>query len=73
MQYEIILKPSAQKDLDNLPDKDVPKIFQHIKSLSFNPRPIGSQKLTDKGGFRIRSGHYRILYEIDDHAKVVLI
>lgn len=73
MPYEIILKPSAQKDLDLLPDKEVNRISKRIQNLSFNPRPIGSQKLSDIEGYRIRSGDYRVLYEIDDENKSVFI
>jgi mRNA interferase RelE/StbE len=37
------------------------------------PRPYGSKKLTEKEGYRIRAGDYRILYTIDDEAKVAVI
>lgn len=73
MPYEIILKPPAQKDLDRLPDREVLRIFQRIETLSTNPRPIGVQKLTGAEGYRIRSGRYRMLYEIDDDKRVVSI
>jgi mRNA interferase RelE/StbE len=38
-----------------------------------NPRPHGSKKLTEKEGYRIRAGDYRILYTIDDETKTVVI
>lgn len=66
MAYEIIIKPSAQKDLDNLPDKEVLRVSKKIENLSVNPRPVGVQKLTDYEGYRIRIGRYRVLFEIDD-------
>jgi len=34
---------------------------------------MGVQKLHDKEGYRIRSGNYRILFEIDDQVKSVFI
>lgn len=73
MDYKIHIKPSALKDLDLLPDLQVNKILQHISLLSTNPRPIGIQKLSNKEGFRIRSGKYRILFEINDKLKVISI
>lgn len=56
MEYEVILKPSAQRDLDNFPDKEVQRIAKNILRLSANPRPIGVQKLSNAEGYRIRVG-----------------
>lgn len=44
-----------------------------ISPLTANPRPYGSKKLTEKEGYRIRRGDYRILYTIDDETKVVVV
>lgn len=66
MAYEIIIKPSAQKDLDDLPDKEVLHVSKKIENLSVNPRPVGVQKLTDYEGYRIRIGRYGVLFEIDE-------
>ena len=73
MAYKIYIKPTASKDLDSLPDKEVQKIANLISQLAEEPRPVGVQKLTVKEGYRIRSGKYRILYEIEDKQKSVLI
>lgn len=71
MAYKIVLKPSASKDLDFLPIKEVQKIAKLILQLANNPRPPGVQKLTDKEGYRIRSGKYRILFEINDKLQLI--
>ena len=73
MAYRIIIKPSAQQDLNKLPDKEIERIASRIKLLENNPRPIGIQKLSGEEGYRIRSGKYRILYEIDDKGKSIFI
>lgn len=73
MAYEIIIKPTAQKDLDKLPDKEVVKIAKRFLQLQENPRPVGIQKLTDQEGYRIRIGDYRVLFEIEDEEKKVFI
>lgn len=44
-----------------------------IARLAENPRPPGATKLTARDGYRIRVGDYRILYQIDDGAKAVII
>jgi mRNA interferase RelE/StbE len=71
--YEVILKPSAQKDLDALPDREVERLAHRIALLAVDPRPIGSQKLTNIEGYRVRSGSYRVLYVVDDALKKVSI
>jgi len=42
-----------------------------IDSLADNPRPHGSEKLTDKKGLRIRVGNYRIVYDVQDRQLIV--
>ncbi|MCL5268920.1 MAG: type II toxin-antitoxin system RelE/ParE family toxin [Bacteroidetes bacterium] len=56
-----------------MPDKEVLRISNRIQTLCDNPRPIGVQKLTDAEGYRIRVGNYRVLYEIDDKAKIIFV
>ncbi len=73
MAYKIFLKPSAIKDLDLLHDKEVKRLLSHINNLSNEPRPIGVQKLSDAEGYRIRSGNYRVLFEVSDKLKTVFI
>jgi mRNA interferase RelE/StbE len=69
--FEIVLKPAAQHDLDSLPKKEVQRIASRIALLANEPRPFGIQKLASQNAYRIRSGNYRILFEIDDHAAAV--
>jgi mRNA interferase RelE/StbE len=73
VNYKIILKPSAQKDLDKLPDKELIRIASRLEQLRINPRPIGVQKLSDEEGYRLRSGNYRILFIINDKIKNIFI
>ncbi len=73
MAYQIVIKPSAQKDLDSLPDNEVLRIARKLEQIAEEPRSIGVQKLTGEEGYRIRSGNYRILFEIDDEKKIVFI
>ena len=44
-----------------------------IHALAQNPRPPGCLKLSDRQGWRIRSGSHRIIYTIDDEKKVVTV
>ena len=65
-KYEISVKKSAVKELENIPKKELQKILKKIQALSSEPRPQGSQKLSHKEQYRIRQGDYRVIYSIDD-------
>ena len=65
-KYKLTIKKSAVKELADIPKKDLRKIVKRIQLLCKNPRPIGSQKLSARGQYRIRQGDYRIVYSIDD-------
>jgi mRNA interferase RelE/StbE len=71
--YKILIKSPAAKDLDRLPVLEVKRLLSHIKKLTDDPRPIGIQKLTNEEGYRIRSGKYRILFEINDRSQTIFI
>ncbi len=72
-EYNIYFKASVEKDLNKIPQKDVKKILQKIALLATNPRPSGVEKLTEKEWYRIRQGHYRILYCIEDSKLTILV
>jgi mRNA interferase RelE/StbE len=75
VRYRVLFKRSVGKDLRDIPKKDVQRILKRIKSLADEPRPHGCEKLTDQDQerYRIRQSSYRILYEIQDEALVVVI
>lgn len=73
MNHKIIIERRAQKESEKIPHNLRVALDQAILSLASDPRPRNVKKLTDKEGYRIRIGDYRILYTIDDQAKVVVI
>ncbi len=73
MTYKILIERKAEKEAEKIPLKFRSRVDKTISSLSSNPRPSGSKKLTEKEGYRIRVGNYRILYTVDDKAKVIVI
>ncbi|MEJ2731498.1 MAG: type II toxin-antitoxin system RelE/ParE family toxin [Deltaproteobacteria bacterium] len=65
--YEILLERRAEKDLKKLPSELFQRIIVKIRSLSENPKPQGSRKITgSKSDWRIRIGDHRAIYEIDE-------
>jgi mRNA interferase RelE/StbE len=69
--YKLTIKKSAVKELKGFPQKDVHRIVRRIQSLTDNPRPSGSEKLSAQLYYRIRQGDYRIVYSIDDSNRIV--
>lgn len=73
MKYRIKIISKAAKDLDSVAGRDFEALKKRMLNLSDNPRPLGSQKLTNEEGYRIRAGTFRILYRIDDNVNEVII
>lgn len=48
-------------------------ILQRIEPLARQPRRPQVEKLTGIEGYRLRVGEYRVLFTIDDRAKLVTI
>jgi hypothetical protein len=48
------------------------RIRDSIDALAVEPRPSGAVKLAGRDDFRIRVGEYRIVYAVDDAARIVL-
>ncbi len=72
--YEIKIKKSAKKDLDDLDDKMYVRIDRAIQGLRNDPFPRGIKKLRgEENRYRIREGKYRILYEVDQKNKTIVI
>ncbi|MEW6245281.1 MAG: type II toxin-antitoxin system RelE/ParE family toxin [Nitrospirota bacterium] len=74
MPYTVLLRPAAERDLKKLPPEVRSRIKDVLLSLEQDPLPPGVTKLTDSSNlWRIRCGDYRILFEIDDTARTVLV
>ena len=71
--YRILIKPTAVKELNKIPKKDLSRITAKIESLSENPRPPGCEKLAVQNAYRIRHGSYRIIYSIDDEKLILFL
>jgi len=73
MNYKIFILRRAQKELSRLADEHFHQIKEVIRGLAHNPRPPGCRKLTNRTGWRIKIGPYRIIYELDDTIGTITI
>ncbi|MBI4603510.1 MAG: type II toxin-antitoxin system RelE/ParE family toxin [Planctomycetes bacterium] len=74
MAYTIDVRPKAARQLEALPPRIQRQVAARIDSLAVDPRPPGSKKL--KGVeelYRLRSGDYRIIYQVQDKRLLVLV
>jgi mRNA interferase RelE/StbE len=71
--YTIILKRSAERELDELSEEVFTRIADQIQELELDPRRQGSKKLRGSNSYRIRIGDYRVIYTIDDRLETVEI
>ena len=70
--YLLEIKSSVRKELEALPDAVLARVTHKIDLLAHTPRPTGCLKLRGyKDQWRVRVGEWRVLYVIDDAAKVV--
>jgi mRNA interferase RelE/StbE len=49
------------------------RIASAIDGLAEDPRPRAATKLSGRDDFRIRVGHYRVVYAVDDEAHVIIV
>lgn len=71
--YNVFVKKSAEKELRQIPARDLAKIVEKIKNLAQNPRPHGAEKMEGGDRYRIRQGDWRFIYSIDDATKTVTV
>lgn len=71
MPYEIRLKRSAEKELDQLEASVRDRIERRLLQLEAVPFPAGAKRLQGNDRFRLRIGDYRVLYTIDHKKRVI--
>jgi mRNA interferase RelE/StbE len=73
-RYSVEVKPPAQKELEALSDELLVRVVRKLEALGSAPRPAGCRKLKGyEDQWRIRVGDWRVVYIIDDAAKLVSV
>ncbi len=73
-RIEVEVAPAALRQLRKLDPPARRRVQAAIELLADQPRPPGATKLAGGDGeWRVRTGDYRIIYEIHDQALLVLV
>jgi mRNA interferase RelE/StbE len=73
MQYELIIKSKARKNLDKLPREYRSRIVQTLREIKSDPffgKPLSGER---KGQYSARVWPYRIIYTIEKKELVIII
>jgi mRNA interferase RelE/StbE len=74
MTYRIEVTPAAVRQLRKLDPTARRRVQAAIELLADQPRPSGAKKLAGGDGeWRVRTGDYRIVYEVHDDVLLVLV
>ncbi|MBL7945125.1 MAG: type II toxin-antitoxin system RelE/ParE family toxin [Flavobacteriales bacterium] len=74
MSYSVELSRSATRELRRVPEPYHTSIVRVLRGLEKDPRPSGCKKLTGAAGlYRVRVGAYRIIYEVSDKIKLIVV
>jgi len=72
--YTITFVKRAERQFRALPREAQVRLKTRIDTLSEDPRPHGVEKLAAEDNlYRIRSGDYRVIYEIRDAELLILV
>ena len=72
--YDVRFKASVEKDLRRIPPSSRRRCLERIHALHADPRPHHAVQLTgSERTFRVRVGAYRVVYQVDDAARLVVI
>ncbi len=74
MTYRVTVAPAAVRQLRKLDPPVRRRIQAVLELLSVNPRPPSATQLVGgTGEWRVRTGDYRVVYEIADAELLVLV
>ena len=74
MAYAVVLKPAVVRELRKLPGDARRRVAARVDALAGDPRPPGVEALRGASDlYRVRVGDYRIVYQVEHKALVVLV
>ena len=74
MTYRVEIAAAAVRQLRKLDRTAQRRVQAAIELLAVEPRPSGAKKLVGGDGeLRVRTGDYRVVYEIHDNVLLILV
>jgi mRNA interferase RelE/StbE len=74
VSYRVVVASRAKTEVEAIPSPAFEAVEKRMLALGEDPRPPGCKKLKGEDRtWRIRSGKYRVLYQIDDSARIVTV
>ncbi|MEN3052337.1 MAG: type II toxin-antitoxin system RelE/ParE family toxin [Candidatus Methanosuratincola petrocarbonis] len=71
MSYQVLLHPSAAKELEKIDSRERVRILERLRELRDEPK-IG-KTLRHSSFWSLRAGDYRAIYEIDWESRRVIV
>jgi mRNA interferase RelE/StbE len=71
--YQLEIDKRVQKDLESLSTEIQDRVLERLESLTANPFAPGTIKLKGEDLYRVRVGDYRIIFDVDTKARVVIV
>ena len=71
--YDLFFEPRAEREYARLHEPMLDRVNRAIDALAVEPRPVDATKLAGRDDYRIRVGDWRVVYEIDDARRRILL
>jgi len=73
--YQVVFRPRAAQDFDNLDDTTADRLLKKLRWLAENFDSVKPEPLTGPftGLFKLRVGDYRVIYQADREKKVLTV
>ena len=72
-RHRVEIAPAAQRQLRRLPPGVAARLRAPILALAIHPRPPGVTKVAGSDFWRLRVGELRVIYVVDDAARLVVV
>lgn len=73
MTYSVRIASAARRQIRKLPRDGQERVAAVLALLADEPRPPASKKLVGRDAWRVRTGNWRVIYEIQDKELLVMV
>lgn len=73
MSYTVRIASAAHRQIRKLPRAGQERVAAVLVLLAEEPRPPAAKKLTGRDAWRVRTGNWRVIYEIHDDELLVMV